>query len=289
MYAFILTLFPALIFDSRDDDLSPSSLVFRTPEKRRRNNSIATPTRASTQPDSPPSTVTLHGRTYVAIDSPLHSSMLPSYDVSRPRHRAYTVSSTGPRPADSHAQPPPSVSALLHGTSSFGDSYFDDLNIDLPTNYKDVPGLRTPPPKNLVTPTSSPSKSSVYTSSPPASIVSSSPFSSDHGPSSPVKRGGTHLSLSSSNSPSTPGRALRQAAIELALSEQTPSAPSASFRAPTYPIPVNRVAPLSPVDHPRIGPGAPLTHIHSPNPPTHGSSYPSQMPLHTANAYSCSS
>ncbi|KAJ3831451.1 hypothetical protein F5878DRAFT_667539 [Lentinula raphanica] len=230
----VLTLSPS------DDATSTSSAAFRTPDKRPRVN-------LDVVHDSPP-TVTLNGRTYIAIDSPLYSRLSPS-----------DLAIQGPPSSDGGLFEPPTQAPSSYRCSPD----YDSLNIDLPSNYRDIPALRTLPPRQtpfpqqslspqlvypstplLGTPYTSPSKTSTASSnsltSPPSSVLSSSPACRS-----------TYNASPSPASRST-GRAVRDAAIAEALGEPHQ----------TYNIPFS-VVQVSPA-RPPSGPAPPLSTTASP-------------------------
>ncbi|KAJ3741618.1 hypothetical protein EV360DRAFT_90366 [Lentinula raphanica] len=131
-----------------DDDTDVVDSGFRTPEKRRRNlyGGIYSVEHVS------PTTVMINGRTYVAVDTDSSSSF------SAPAPQPFPLS-TVTTPSTFLASSPVPLSSPTAPSSS--DFNFDDIDIDLPPNYMDLPGLRTPPPRSSpvrVTPLSSPAR-----------------------------------------------------------------------------------------------------------------------------------
>ncbi|KAJ3763723.1 hypothetical protein EV360DRAFT_78044 [Lentinula raphanica] len=165
---------------SIDEDLNTDGTAFHTPHKRLRylDGGAYSIERVS------PSAFNINGRIYVAVDNSSSSSSLG---------HAPQVSPVSPSPA----VPPPI-------TPSSPDINFDELDIDLPINYKDLPGLRTPSPP----PSSSPVRGTPFTSpvrgTPSLSTVRGTPsLSTVHGtPSlSPVR--GTPSTLPVTSTPLT--------------------------------------------------------------------------------------
>ncbi|KAJ3818649.1 hypothetical protein F5880DRAFT_1212903 [Lentinula raphanica] len=212
---------------SIDNDSDHLSSPFRTPEKRRRNDFHSGgyyDSHSAVYYDSPP-TVTLNGRTYVAVESPLYSRMSPIESGSPPQHRRPSVGANVPLPSGS-------APSSQHPSTP---ADFDNLDIDLPSNYRDIPGLRTPSPQlvypsspSVSTRLSSPSKSSSSFTSPPSSILSSP--------------------ASKPSSPSVSGRALRDAAIAQALGGT--DAPLPASTPSSRPRPRPRPRPVGPYKFP---------------------------------------
>ncbi|KAJ3969561.1 hypothetical protein EV361DRAFT_1034979 [Lentinula raphanica] len=225
-----------------DDDSLPHLSAFRTPEKRRRNTLASSPRVLDQSSGIPPSSVTLFGRTYVAVVSPDPSAVASSHKdgvLSSPLSVDTSSRSFLLEPQSSQPLPP----SCVFPTSSVQEPDFNALDIDLPDNYRDIPGLRTPSPVGIssssvfATPSSSPSKSSTYTLTPPSSLVSSSPGSSAR--STPIRAPKSRFSpyktptaagdhRFSACPPSAFGRAKRRSAIELALLDADVD-PSPSF------------------------------------------------------------
>ncbi|KAJ3831506.1 hypothetical protein F5878DRAFT_729638, partial [Lentinula raphanica] len=221
---------------SIDNDSEDLSSPFRTPEKRRRNDFHSGgyyDSHSAVYYDSPP-TVTLNGRTYVAIESPLYSRMSPDGSGSSSRRHGSSM------PAD---VPPPRRFPLPSQNPSTPDE-FDDLDIDLPSNYRDLPGLRSPSPGDR-----SPSPQVVYPSTPSVSTQQTSPSKSSTSFTTPPS---SILSSPASKpaSPSVRGRALRDAAIAEALGDTGPAVTPSSPSNGTRPRPRPRPRPAGPYKFP---------------------------------------